>query len=261
MNPLNFRRGSYNEPVKKRGNPKRESIMEVQHQNPRLAGVLKPASRGSNSPGGYRRSNETSQTKKQDSHRSNRIEKRSHEDSPYTLLPGAEKDVKISNTVKEIVIPNHVNINEEDYNKLLKLQKKLYRKEQDPGDFGARARTVPLRLSDDQRSDINSIDLKLERQRVSKSYRVAGIKEELNEDTIPTTRQQTVGTPVRKIPTILELADGHIDYKGKIKTKMSIPSCKYIPRSSNALELYDRVRMDKQDESRRDFEKTRNSEN
>jgi hypothetical protein len=66
---------------------------------------------------------------------------------------------------------------------------------------------------------------------------------------------------VGKIPTILELADGHIDYKGKIKTKMSIPSCKYFPRSSNALELYDKVRIDKQDESRRDFDKTRNSEN
>jgi hypothetical protein len=188
MNPLNFRRGSYNKPVKKRGNPKRESIMEVQHQNPRLAGVLKPTSQDSNSPGGDRRSNETSQTKKQDSHRSHRTEKRSHEDYPYTPLPQEKKDVKISKTIKEIVIPNHVNINEEDYNKLLKLQKKLYRKEQDPGDVGARARTVPLRLSDDQRSDVNSIDLKLERQRVSKSYRVAGIKEELNEDTIPTTR-------------------------------------------------------------------------
>jgi hypothetical protein len=70
----------------------------------------------------------------------------------------AKKDVKISETVKEIVIPNQVNINEEDYNKLLKLQKELYRKGQDPGDVGARVRTVPLKLCDDQRSDVNSID-------------------------------------------------------------------------------------------------------
>lgn len=95
--------------------------MEVQHQNPRLAGVLKPSSRGSNSPRGDRPSNDTSQTKKQDSHESRRIEERSHEDSPYTPLPRAKKDVKISETVKEVIIPNQMNMTEEDHNKWLEL--------------------------------------------------------------------------------------------------------------------------------------------
>lgn len=118
-----------------------------------------------------------------------------------------------------------------------------------------------MRLSDDQRSDVNSIDLKLDRRRVSKLYKGSAIREEAGEDTISTTRLKTQGSAMGKIASRLELADGHINYKGKSKTKMSIPSCKYIPKSSNALELYDRVRIDKQDESRRDSEKTRNSEN